>query len=191
MTDKFPKDEWILEAIRIGYLIVDEDSTVWRRTSISADGKRMSAQVRRVKMTTHKKSGRVFFNMTFKGVTKSVLLNRIVALRYLPNPFNLPQVNHIDGDKQHNYLRQPTDELKAIWGEYQLEWSTGQDNEKHAHRTGLKTGRGSQNSNAKLTAADVLEIRASEETPAELAKRKGVARSTISNILAEKTWTHL
>jgi hypothetical protein len=188
---KFDKDSWILEALAKRYIIAREDGTIWRRKWISADLKSMSREVYSVKFRTHKATQRVYFNMTFKGVTKSVLVNRVIALAFLPNPDNLPQVNHIDGDKSHNYLKQPTAELKAKWGEYQLEWSSAADNERHAHTTGLKTGRGSQNSNAKLTAPQVIVIRASSASPAELAKQHGVARSTIINIKENKTWTHI
>jgi hypothetical protein len=183
-SGKFDKDRWIKSALKAKYLICEEDGTIWRRKFASADGKRMSAEVVRVKPRIHKKSGRVYFNMTWLGVTKSVLVNRVIAWAFIPNPLNLPQVNHIDGDKENNAYRMPD-------GRIQLEWSTGGDNEKHAHRTGLKSGRGSQNSNAKLTAKDVLEIRASDEDDATIAKRKGVARSTISNIRRERTWTHI
>lgn len=188
---KFDKDAWLLEAIKVRYIIPREDGTVWRRKWISADLKSMSREVYEIKQRTHKATGRVYFQMTFKGITKSVLVNRVIALAFLPNPLKLPQVNHIDGDKSHNYLRQPTPELVAKYGEFQLEWSTARDNEKHAHANGLKTGRGSQNSNAKLTAPQVEEIRASTESPSVLAKKYGVARSTIVNILEKKTWTHV
>ena len=188
---KFDKDAWILEAIRVRYIIPREDGTVWRRKWISADLKSMSREVYQIKQRTHKATGRVYFNLTFKGITKSVLVNRVIALAFLPNPLNLPQVNHIDGDKSHNYLRQPTDALREKYGEFQLEWSTGRDNEKHAHANGLKTGRGSQNSNAKLTAPQVQEIRASSASPAELAVQYGVARSTIINIKDRKKWIHV
>lgn len=191
MARKFLKDAWILDAIKCGYLIPREDGTILRAERASADGKRLSSIYNPVRYRTHKKSGRVYFNLTWKGITKSVLVNRVIALKFLPNPLNLPQVNHVDGEKQHNYLRQPTPELRAKWGEYQLEWSTASDNEKHAHQTGLKSGRGSQNSNAKLAPAHVLEIRASEETPAEIAKRFGIGRSTVVNIRNKKTWRHI
>lgn len=188
---EWDKDTWILEALRVKYIIAREDGTVWRRKWIGADLKSMSREVHLIKQRTHKATGRVYFNLTFKGVTKSVLVNRVIALAFLPNPLNLPQVNHVDGDKSHNYLRQPTPELIAKWGEYQLEWATRRDNEKHAHANGLKTGRGSQNSNAKLTAPQVQEIRASPASPAALAKEFGVARSTIVNIKEGKTWIHV
>lgn len=192
MAKAFPKDKWIMAALRARYLIPHEDGTIQRANKADEKGVvDLSRGYSQVTVQVHKKSGRVYFNMTFMGFTKSVLVNRVIALAFLPNPKNLPQVNHIDGDKEHNYLRQPTPELRAKWGEYQLEWSSGSDNEKHAHRTGLKSGRGSANSNAKLTGPQVLEIRASRATPEELAVKYGVSRSTVVNILKEKTWKHL
>lgn len=191
MTEKFDKDLWILDAIAAGYLLPQEDGTCYRRVSASIDGKTLSREVKLVKYQTHKPTGRVYFQLTWKGTTKSVLVNRVIALKFLPNPLNLPQVNHIDGDKQHNYLRQPTPELIEKWGEYQLEWSTGRDNEKHAHRTGLKTGRGSANANAKLTSKDVVAIRESQSSPAELAEQYGVSKSTITSIIQKRTWIHV
>jgi hypothetical protein len=189
---RFDKDKWIMVALKRRYLIANEDGTVLRANKADENGVvDESRGYSLVKVQTHKPTGRVYFNMTFMGFTKSVLVNRVIALRYLPNPLNLPQVNHMDGEKQHNYLRQPTPELRAKWGEWQLEWSSGSDNEKHAHRTGLKSGRGSANSNAKLAVGDVLAIRASVDPVKDLMARYDVSRSTIVNIRNGKTWSHV
>ena len=187
----FNKDEWICDALAARYIIAHTSGTILRCLKADKSGNLQSLEYREVKFQTHAATGRVFFNMTWKGITKSVLVNRVIALRFLPNPLNLPQVNHIDGDKSHNYLYQPTPELRAKWGKYQLEWSSGSDNEKHAHRTGLKSGRGSANSNAKLDVDKVLEIRASHDAPELLAERYGVARSTIVSIQKRKSWSHV
>jgi HNH endonuclease. len=180
VTRKFPKDAWIIDAIKAGYIIPRRDGSILR--AVSADDKGnvdKSKGYREIKQQIHKKSGRVYFNMSWRGFTKSVLVNRVIALRFHPNPDRLPQVNHIDGNKENNAADN-------------LEWASGSDNEKHAHRTGLKTGRGSANSNAKLTADDVAWIRAHPEiSDHDCAARFGVARSTIVNIRKGKTWTHL
>ena len=175
----FPKDNWIRAALRARYLVAERDGTIWRANKADEKGVvDASRGYSRVTVQVHKASGRVYFNMTYRGFTKSVLVNRVIAWAFHPNPQNLPQVNHLDGDKEHNAADN-------------LEWSSGSDNEKHAHRTGLKTGRGSANSNAKLTPAQVLEIRASADPVPDLCKRYGVARSTIKNIQEGRTWTHL
>lgn len=36
--------------------------------------------------------------------SKPFRVHRLVALAYLPNPSSLPQVDHIDRNKEHNYL---------------------------------------------------------------------------------------
>lgn len=55
-------------------------------------------------------------------------VNRLVAKAFHPNPKRLPEVNHIDGDKDNNRSDN-------------LEWSTISDNRKHAWRLGLNKGR--------------------------------------------------
>jgi len=52
-------------------------------------------------------------------------VHRLVAECYLPNPNNLPEVNHKDGNKANNNVDN-------------LEWCTRSENQQHAIRTGLK-----------------------------------------------------
>lgn len=176
---KFNKDRWIADAIMRGYIVVKQDGSILRCKRADKIGNVFKDKgYDLVKPQIHKKSGRVYFNMVWRGITKSVLVNRVVAIRFLKNPGNLAQVNHIDGDKENNALSN-------------LEWCSSSDNERHAHKTGLKSGRGSSNSNAKLTAECVVAIRESQEDLQVLADRYGVSRSTIYNITQNKTWRHL
>ena len=58
--------------------------------------------------------------LRFKMYKKSVLIHRIVAETYLPNPNNLPQVNHINLDKTDNRVEN-------------LEWVNNRQNQEHYH----------------------------------------------------------
>ena len=59
------------------------------------------------------------------GKPKNCRVHRLVAQHFIPNPNNLPEVNHIDGDKANNQVSN-------------LEWCTRSHNVKHSFDTGLK-----------------------------------------------------
>lgn len=181
MTERFDKDAWILRAISREAYIATKDGSVFRIFAKPhfRGSRGFEISVAEVTLSTHAKTGRVYFNMTFEGVTKSVLVNRFIALAFLPNPDGLPEVNHIDGDKRNNAVSN-------------LEWASRKANERHSFKTGLKSTRGSANGRAKLTAADVLQIRSrGPEGAVKLAAEYGVTLATIDNVLKGKTWAHV
>lgn len=61
------------------------------------------------------------------GTHTQELLHILVAKHFIPNPYNYPQVNHIDGDKTN-------------CAEWNLEWCTQAYNNHHALKTGLRPG---------------------------------------------------
>jgi hypothetical protein len=54
-----------------------------------------------------------------------------------------------------------------------------------------RSAKGTDHGRAKLTEKDVLEIRKFNETSASLARKYGVAATTITAILKRKTWKHI
>lgn len=85
-----------------------------------------------------------------KGKKINKLVHRLVAESFLPNPLNLSQVNHIDGNKLNNTVTN-------------LEWCTRKYNMEHAVKNGL-VKRGEERHNTKLsekTVRNVLSVRKS------------------------------
>ena len=108
---------------------------------------------------------------------RKIGIHRLVAEAFLPNPGNLPEVNHKDGDKTNNHVTN-------------LEWCTHSENMKHAYLTGLeKAVSGASHYRSKLTQeqADyirkVYKRRDLDFGGNALAKKYGVSLWTIMNVV--------
>lgn len=109
------------------------------------------------------------------GKNDTMLIHRLIAITFIENPSNLPEVNHKDGNKQNNAINN-------------LEWCTSSTNQKHAFKTGLqKAQRGEKHCGAKLTLQQVKQIRKlytnSCYSQQELAGLFHVAQTTIGKII--------
>ena len=49
--------------------------------------------------------GYLYVNLCKNGKRKSYVIHRLVAMAYLPNPENLPEINHKDENKTNNCLQ--------------------------------------------------------------------------------------
>ena len=67
--------------------------------------------------------GAVLYDKNSKG--KTYKIHRLVATAFIPNPNNLPQVNHIDGNKENNNVNN-------------LEWCNQKKNMQHSYKIGLR-----------------------------------------------------
>lgn len=105
------------------------------------------------------------------NVITTVMIHRVVAQAFHPNPENKRTVNHIDGNKKNNRADN-------------LQWATTSENNLHAHDTGLMNIR-------KLTVEQVKEIRQSSLTDIQLGKLYGVRQGNIWNIRQRKSWKHV
>lgn len=77
--------------------------------------------------------GYIEFKLTKNGKSNYYKAHRLVAQAFIPNPNNLPQVNHIDCNKQNNCIDN-------------LEWCTNSENQIHAYKNGLQPKRCGLNS---------------------------------------------
>lgn len=132
------------------------------------------------KMSTYQKGG--YLSCMINGRDERV--HRILAICFIPNPYNKPEVNHINGIRYDNHLGN-------------LEWVTHRENVQHAYDTGLtKPGYGEELYNAKLSCDDVTYIRNNyiprdpEFGQAALSRKFGVSQKTVYAVIHNKTWTH-
>ena len=84
---------------------------------------RIIKQKWRKRKTTEKEDARVC--LWKDGKEKTHLVSRLIAMAFLPAPFEKLTVNHIDGDPSNNSVDN-------------LEWCTMRENIKHAFDTGLQ-----------------------------------------------------
>ena len=126
--------------------------------------------------------------LTVNYISKCISVHRLVAIAYIDNPGNKPQVNHIDGDKLNNHASN-------------LEWCTNKENSAHAFKLGLrkpssktffKKGfdprRAAKN---KLSNEDVIAIRArseQKETYRSISKDYPVNESQIRRCCKRETY---
>ncbi len=110
-------------------------------------------------------------------------IHRLVALHFIDNPNNLPQVNHLDGKKWNNCF-------------LNLKWCTGSENMRHAIDTNLyQVAKGEQLS--KLKEIDVHEIRRifkqKQLNRDEIGKLFNISGRHVSDIVSghSRTWKWL
>lgn len=119
------------------------------------------------------KNGKGYYRV---GIGKKlVFVHRLVAEKYVPNPYGLPQVNHKDGDKTNNSADN-------------LEWVTNQKNRDHAIEHGLHSV-GEKCSWSKLTEKQVDFIRLHTEINSrEMAEIFGISDSHVREIRRNESW---
>jgi hypothetical protein len=121
-----------------------------------------------------KAHGYRFVGLRSESGIKYKMVHRLVAEAFIPNPLELPAVNHLDCNKNHNSATN-------------LEWTTPTENSKHALRNG-RVPLGEKRSHSKLTNDQVIEIRSSNESCKVAGRRYGVCAQVICNVRNRKTY---
>lgn len=113
-------------------------------------------------------------------------VHRLVAITWVPNPNNLPQVNHIDGNRYNNHYKN-------------LEWCTSRENMDHAYRNRLLGG-------SKIYGSKILseeEVSAIKNYPIPktntnkqnirqmLCEKYGVSLHVVKDIRSGRSWSHV
>ena len=107
-----------------GYYAVSSNGNVKSLDRI-IQGKRCKTHIKeRVMRQYVGKDGYLSIQLFSGGKPITFKVHRLVAQSFLDNPDNLPEVNHIDGNKQNNTVDN-------------LEWCTRGYNIRHAFKTGL------------------------------------------------------
>ncbi len=113
----------------------------------------------------------------------STPVHRIIAMTFIPNPNNKPQVNHINGIKTDNRVEN-------------LSWVNNSENVLHAIDSGLmKYAVGESHGSAVFTESDVLKIRelhaSKKYNMVEIGRMFNTNNSRICEIVSRKTWKHI
>ena len=132
--------------------------------------------------TRSDKDGYRMLNMYINKKKKTKLLHRVIGETYIPNPYDLPQINHKNGIKDDNRISN-------------LEWTTPKRNTQHAIENNLRNTQGENNSQSKLTEEQVKEIRKkyvrNKYGYKKLADEYNVSDAQIMRIVKYRCWKHI
>lgn len=113
-----------------------------------------------------------------KEPCKRDYVHRVVATAFIPNPNNLPQVNHIDCNKSNNRVDN-------------LEWVSGKENILDAHKKGRMEKRSAYGSVTWLTVDQVIDLYTAVKRDhvgiSEKARQMGISRTTASSIINKRS----
>lgn len=134
------------------------------------------------KILTPRNNGHSYFEVSLHRVghkDKHVYIHRIVAAAFIPNPDNLPEVNHIDFDKSNNAVSN-------------LEWVSSKENKAHfrkSHRANIAEEHRKQKLTSKVLQRvkdnkdEIINLYRKGATINEISKTLSLGRDFVSDVL--------
>lgn len=107
----------------VGYEGLYQVSNIGRVKSLPRNGTIKEERILKPRIT---KNGYLYVHLRNGSISKYVKVHKMVAVAFIPNPENKPQINHINGIKTDNRVDN-------------LEWNTASENMLHAIKLGLYT----------------------------------------------------
>lgn len=151
------------------------------RYKISNTGIVYNVDTCRVQKPTISNSGYYRVLLSYKGYRMYVSIHRLVACYFIPNPLNLPMVNHKDGNKKNN----------NVWN---LEWVTAKENVIHSYDHHLNHS-GEDNIRSTISNEDAKKICelliSNEYTISEISKIVGCSKKVIRHIKSGDSWKRI
>jgi hypothetical protein len=172
-----------------------QEKEIWKRLiyqgkdygdfyEISNYGEIRNAKTRKIRRKNILKTGYYFVSGSLGSRDNKITFknHKAVAETFIPNPKNLPMVNHKDANKLNNYVGN-------------LEWCTNLENVRHAvEHNLLRTYRGADNGNARLNNEIAEYIRNNfiscdkEYGARALARKFNVSHDTILRIVHNESY---
>lgn len=120
---------------------------------------------------------------------QSKLVSRLVAIAHIPNPDNLPEVNHcglLPNGKEGNKL-----DNRAV----SLKWATSSENSQHSIDNGLQIPlKGEEIKTSVLKEHQVIEFRnlySNGVSCYRIAKDYNISYGTVYDVIKRNTWKHI
>lgn len=151
-----------------------------QREGYSYKAKRKTTRIYKEKELKITKGERYYFIILMKnGKYRTELLHRLIAKAFISNPYNKPNINHIDFNTFNNSISN-------------LEWCTQYENIHHTMNNGRnKQLKGSECGKSKFNDIQVFEIRNMKKqgiSEKEISEKYKVSKSCINRIINFKAY---
>lgn len=123
--------------------------------------------------------GRLWVILYKNGISKPMLVHRIVGMAFLKNPENLPQINHKDENPKNNNV----ENLEWCTGQYNIKYSADRHPERYAN-CGAKKGSKHNGKNKKFKVMQLSldgELIREWENTREIYLQTGMSSSSITD----------